>query len=141
MCSKHYQRWKRGSYEPGFDVERSYPIGLDEQFEAHTVRDGECLIWTGKKNNGGYGRVSVSRHARMLVHRVAYMRAHGEIPNGAVIDHTCHNEAARAGLCSGGSTCPHRMCVEPGHLRAVTQSENLSASGLVGGRRERGNNA
>lgn len=42
-------------------------------------------------------------------HRVSYEMAFGHIPDGMVIDHTCHN----------------RKCVTPSHLQAVTQKQNL----------------
>lgn len=132
MCSKHYQRWRNGTYKPGFDIARSYPVGLDEQFAQHTSAWGDCLVWTGGSNSNGYGRVSMGKYAKALVHRVAYERAHGPIPAGLVVDHTCHNLAARAGLCAGGPDCLHRKCVNPEHLEAVAQGTNLSRSGLMG---------
>ena len=45
----------------------------------------------------------------IAVHRYAYERHVGPIPDGLQIDHICHN----------------RICVEPSHLRAVTNKQNL----------------
>jgi len=53
------------------------------------------------------------------------MKANGPIPEGFVLDHICHNEAAAKGECAGGATCSHRACVNLDHLQLVSQSENI----------------
>ena len=47
-----------------------------------------------------------------MISRVVYEEHYGPIPKGLVIDHKCGNGA----------------CVEPTHLRAITQRQNLLAS-------------
>lgn len=77
------------------------------RFAQRTERQGECLIWTGTKRTTGYGEMSVDGKP-WLIHRWAYVQAHGPIPDGKHVDHVCHN----------------KLCVEPLHLRAVTPAQN-----------------
>lgn len=79
-----------------------------------------CWNWTGHVDKYGYGRAWDPIRQRMQVaHRLTYMLEVGEIPSGLVIDHLCRN----------------RRCVNPAHLEAVSNQENLDR-----GRRLRGHN-
>lgn len=69
---------------------------------------GGCLRWTGPIGAGGYG-VASAEGRMWSAHRLAFDVAHGEIPAGRVVMHTCDN----------------RWCIEPNHLVAGTQSDNL----------------
>ena len=60
----------------------------------------------------------------ILIHRLSWMYYKGEIPEGMVLDHLCHNPSE----CSGGVTCKHRRCVNPDHLALVTEKENSQKS-------------
>ena len=55
-----------------------------------------------------------------LIHRLSWMHYKGNIPEGMVLDHTCHNPSE----CVGGNDCIHRRCVNPDHLTLVTDVEN-----------------
>jgi hypothetical protein len=76
---------------------------------------GGCVLWTAGTSSDGYGRVRVgARTAR--AHRVAYVAATGrDVGPGLVLDHLCRV----------------RNCVNPLHLRAVTDRENVLAHGSL----------
>jgi hypothetical protein len=76
---------------------------------------GDCWEWQAA-TNGRYG-VFYFGDRQTYAHRVAHELVKGQIPHGLVIDHLCRNP----------------LCVNPGHLRAVSQSVNVQ-SGLRGQR-------
>ncbi|MFD3638272.1 HNH endonuclease signature motif containing protein [Streptomyces griseus] len=84
---------------------------------------GGCIVFTGWTKDG-YGMVADGAKEKRA-HRVVYEARVGEIPEGLVLDHLCHN---RDSSCRGGSSCLHRRCVNPDHLAPVTNAEN-SVSG------------
>jgi len=88
---------------------------------------GDCILSNATPTRQGYRHIWWEGKA-YKAHRVSYEEWHGQIPEGTHIDHTCHNEAAHAGLCAGSDSCIHRRCVNPLHLRAVTSAINIGAS-------------
>ena len=66
-----------------------------------------CWEWQGKMLPNGYGCKNFNGKT-MLAHRWVWAQFLGRIPEGLVIDHQCSN----------------RSCVNPFHLRIVTQAEN-----------------
>jgi hypothetical protein len=70
-------------------------------------RDDECWPWkrSVRKGYGAYWNDGKN----VAAHRFALMTVQGAIPAGFVVDHTCRN----------------RVCVNPSHLRAVTNRVNL----------------
>jgi hypothetical protein len=74
-----------------------------------------CWLWIGATIQHGYGRIFAGPEGTGLlaVHRVAYERWVGPIPDGFEIDHV----RARG--------CATTACVNPEHLEAVTHAENM----------------
>lgn len=87
------------------------PAGI-ESFWAQVDKSGDCWEWQGSYVSG-YGRVVSKRDAKgkrktVRAHRAAYELMVGPIPDGMMLDHICHN----------------RSCVNPRHLRPVTNKQN-----------------
>lgn len=104
LCRLHYSRKLRtGSVELA-----GQGTPTRDRLERKLVADGECLRWTGHRNDDGYGKI---RHGGKMrfVHRVAYELEHGAIPDGVEIDHACHA----------------RDCVNVEHLRPATRLQNV----------------
>src|SRR6266700_441189 len=69
--------------------------------------DSGCWMWTGCTVRG-YGQMRL-KGQRIYTHRASYMIFKGSIPEGMVIDHLCRTPE----------------CINPNHLEAVTNKENL----------------
>lgn len=87
--------------------------------------EDECWPWTACLNDYGYGLIRVNNQ-RLLAHRLIYTLLVGPIPEGATVDHTCHNDDPS---CPGGLACLHRRCENPGHLEAVATGVNVLRGG------------
>lgn len=70
--------------------------------------DNGCMLWLAWRQSNGYGRFFLGGRV-VFAHHYSHVLAHGRIPVGAVVDHSCGNPS----------------CVAPLHLEAVTQRENL----------------
>lgn len=71
-------------------------------------------------NAQGYAVLRV-RGRLERVHRLQYRVIVGEVPDGLVLDHTCHSDDEG---CPGGDLDPHRRCRNVRHMEPVTPREN-----------------
>ena len=93
-------------------VKRRTPI---QYIQDKTSQLNGCWIWNGKPTNAGYGLGTYlvnGKWIRIGAHRLSYETFVGKVPKGLVLDHLCRN----------------RMCVNPTHLEAVSQRENVLRS-------------
>ncbi len=61
-----------------------------EDILKRSIKDGECLIWTGQKTQSG-GKISIN-NKRYSVNRLMWTIHHGEISKGHIIYHKCKNK-------------------------------------------------
>jgi hypothetical protein len=102
LCSAHWTRQHRHGHPLG-----GGPFRDVRGFWEKVNKTEGCWEWLGARTGSGYG---VFR--RQPAHRLAWIEAHGPIPDGLQIDHLCRN----------------RRCVNPDHLEPVTVRENLLRS-------------
>lgn len=110
LCKMHYERWRSRNpsavnpprvYPPGSTAyERMEIIGWDRTSSG-------CWEWRGSRDGHGYGYVSHGKSRR--AHIVAYEHANGPLAHGQIVRHTCD----------------HPPCVNPAHLLAGTQKQNV----------------
>lgn len=84
---------------------------IRERFYDKINQTAGCWHWIGAKEGQGYGQLRVGGRANgklLKAHRISYELHIGPIPPGLVIDHKCRVKA----------------CVNPEHLRAITQKQN-----------------
>ena len=87
-------------------------VSLPDRFHSKVSVDEftGCWEWVAGRHDarGGYGAYWTDG-SMQYAHRVSYEAEHGMVPDGLQIDHLCRNPP----------------CVNPAHLEAVTQGENV----------------
>lgn len=77
---------------------------------------GDCHTSTYSTGSHGYAQIGWHDEGKRIVtlcHRVEWIACWGEIPEGMTVDHICRN----------------RRCVNPWHLRLLTNVDNATNNG------------
>lgn len=86
-------------------------MSIEDRFWSKVDKTDTCWNWNGVPQSMGYGTFSINANYKSktyLAHRYIFTILGVEIPEGKFVDHMCHNT----------------MCVNPQHLRFVTNKEN-----------------
>lgn len=129
-------------------LDRSLPVtqrDLDLVLPKFDTSGGidECHLYSGALDKDGYGIVKINgiwppykgAYRYFKAHQFIYLHYHPDldwnIPTGLQLDHTCHSEAVKLGLCDIDQVCLHRRCGNLTHLELVTPLVN-TRRGLSG---------
>lgn len=130
LCNSHYLRQRRHGDPLGGGPFRARKRRLPDFWDLVDKRGpivqlrpdlGPCWVWQGTVADG-YGIYSTQANGERRAYRWAWADAGRDVPDGKVLDHLCHTFDF---TCLTVASCQHRRCVNPDHLEAVTQAENV----------------
>lgn len=107
-CSIHYKHW----WKYGDPLAGAFEQNQSDRFWSKVDKSGDCWEWAAgtwrSRSQSKYGQFTITGGKKIGAHRYAYQERHGVIPDGMQVDHRCHNT----------------LCVNPSHLRLVTNKQN-----------------
>ena len=114
-ASRNESRWRHVIHPAQWKATaRLHGASMHRFLKRVEYRPDGCWVWTGGKNEDGYGRMRIGGQF-FFVHQLSLDASGVDIPAGMVPDHLCR--------------C--RPCVNPAHLRVVTRRENTLAEGSL----------
>lgn len=103
LCNMHYERQRLGCPPKVTPPETRFWAKVDR------LGPDDCWEWTGHRDPKGYGKFMVTKSSgTTTAHRYSYEMAHGPIPDGLMVRHSCDNPP----------------CVNPAHLAVGTAQNN-----------------
>ena len=112
ICQKHLKQQEsleglRANVKRHLLAETAYSAAI---IERNLRINGNCILWVGLQNNKGYGKAWYPKTGKLiLLHRLIWAAVNGAIPDKKNILHSCDTPG----------------CINPEHLSAGTQSENI----------------
>lgn len=107
-CQMHATRWRR--HGDPLIAKKIVGDELARFLKFANQAGSDCWLWSGRINGGGYPQFMTP--STDYAHRWSYAHFVAPIPSGYQVDHLCRV----------------RHCVNPAHLEAVTQRENIIRS-------------
>ena len=106
LCSGHHMQQRKGKELKPLQPS-SRGLTPEQRFWAKVHKSSDCWVWTKGISPDGYGKFWFNGRS-VRAHRFSWELVNGQIPEGMVIDHRCHN----------------LRCVNPAHLRVVSNAQN-----------------
>lgn len=119
LCGMHYNRQVRNRPldSPVQPKSKYTPAGEPIDFietQVLTTTSDECILWPYGRGTGGYGSLKSPQGNMIVASRYVCIRAHGAPPTEEhQASFTCHNG--------------HNGCVNPRHLKWLTETENIES--------------